>query len=86
MHIKLKKLPDIGEWDKKRNVWHQTNEERRRADIDIDKIYLVNYKGTWLIGHFVMNQSYNAWNFLPNMGSMNMQIEWLEEIYVISLF
>lgn len=83
MHIELKKLPDLGKWDKKYKVWRQTIEEERRSDIDPKKMYIVTYHGIWLIGRFVMNTSYNAWNFHPNMGSMTMQIEWLEKIYEV---
>lgn len=59
------------------------SDDRKRTDIDRKKLYLVKYEGTWLIGRFGMQ--WYGWSFRPNMGSMSMQIEWLNSIYEIKL-
>lgn len=81
MKIKLIELKQLGKFDKKYKVWRQTEQEQKRKDIDAKKLYLVKYSGSWLIGRFDM--VWYGWNFDPNMGSMSMQIEWLEKIYEI---
>lgn len=81
MNINLIEVPQLGNIDPKYKHWNQTDEERKRPDIDKTKLYLVKYSGTWLIGRFGMQ--WYGWNFHPNLGVMSMQIEWLEVIYEI---
>jgi hypothetical protein len=81
MKITVTKLRQLGKFDEKYKVWRQTEAEEKRKDIDPKKLYLTSYSGAWLIGRFEME--WYGWNFIPNMGSMTMQIEWLKEIYEI---
>lgn len=48
-------------------------------NIDPNKLYLVNYGGTWLLGMF--SRHWFGWNFIPNYGDVCLRIERLEEIY-----
>ena len=81
MKLTVKKLRKLGKWDKKYEVWRQTEEQEKRKDIDPKKLYLVSYHGIWLLGQFGMQ--WYGWNFMPNIGSMSIQIEMLKEIYEI---
>ena len=84
MKIKLTEIEQLGHMDpdpRYSNQRRQTDEERKRPDIDPKALYLVNYRGSWLIGRFHMQ--WYGWNFEPNMGCMSMQIENLDEIYLI---
>ncbi len=80
MEVRLIKIEQKGCLDKYNN-WKQTDEERKRSDISSEKLYLVKYSETWLIGRFGMQ--WYGWNFNPNLGVMTMQIEHLDEIYEI---
>tara|TARA_Y100000310_G_scaffold345019_1_gene461219 strand:+ start:6693 stop:7025 length:333 start_codon:yes stop_codon:yes gene_type:complete len=83
MNINFTKIEQLGSFDDKYNVWRQTNDEKKRDDIDPKSIYLVKYRNIWLLGRFAA--VWYGWIFWPNMGSMHMQIEWLQEIYLTDM-
>jgi len=79
LKLKTVLIPQKGTWDEKYGVWRQTDAEKKRKDISPSKLYLVKYSNTWLLGTFGMQ--WYGWNFEPNIGSMSMQIEHLQEIH-----
>ncbi len=81
LKLKTVLIPQKGTWDEKYGVWRQTEAEEKRKDISPSKLYLVKYSNTWLLGTFGMQ--WYGWSFEPNIGSMSMQIEHLQEIHEI---
>lgn len=79
--IKIKRLRRLGKYDKKYEVWRQGDSQMKRKDINPSKLYLVMYSDMWLIGRFGMQ--WYGWNFQPNLGSMSIQIDHLQDIYEI---
>lgn len=57
--------------------------EMKRTDISPTKLYLAKYNGIWLIGRFQIQ--WYGWNFVPNLGMMNIQYDSLEELHEIEL-
>jgi len=81
MKIKLIELPLLGTENPPYNQRRMSEKEMKRTDIDPIKLYLVNYRGVWLLGRFCM-QLY-GWYFNPNLGSMGMQVNDLKAIFEV---
>jgi len=86
--LQLQSIKQLGKWDKNYGYWRQTETEQKRKDIDPKRYYLViNRCSTiasgkiYYIGQFMMQL--HGWRFHPNGGSFSIQIEHIEEFYLL---